>query len=262
MPAMPASRKRRAESASPGRSAGADAGSLRASAGDGAGAGADAAPASRTRGQRLAGSAYALYLLAVWAHVANLPPLPALPLAPAHLYADSHYWSAPGSAVPAPAAAPAPVAASAPGASPSDGSESDASEGTRAARRAGRLAVRRALIKRAKLESARQQQLQEHILPRRTPCQAGPDGRGCGALVWEGEKDMCCRKGATILSEEHNPPLSAEYLTMLQQPSVPHNSRMLNTSLAFGATGTLPAKEIGGQGLHTERGGLSFFLTR
>jgi len=188
--------------------------------------------------------------------VANLPPLPALPLAPAHLYADSHYWSAPGSAVPAPAAAPAP------GAAPSDDSDSDASEGTRAARRAGRLAVRRALIKRAKLESARQQQLQEHILPRRTPCQAGPDGRGCGALVWEGEKDMCCRKGATILSEEHNPPLSAEYLTMLQQPSVSHNSRMLNTSLAFGATGTLPTKEIGGQGLHTERGGLSFFLTR
>jgi hypothetical protein len=105
-----------------------------------------------------------VYLLAVWAHVVNMPPLPTLPLPPAHLYANSHYWSTPGSAAPAPAAAPAP------GAAPSDDSDSDASEGTRAARRAGRLAMRRALLKRAKLESARQQLLQEHILPHCTLC--------------------------------------------------------------------------------------------
>ena len=45
---------------------------------------------------------------------------------------------------------------------------------------------------------------------------------------------------------------------MLQQPSVSHNSRMLNTALAFGASCTSPGKDKGGQGLHTESGGLSF----
>jgi hypothetical protein len=196
----------------------------------------------------MAESVYALYLLTMWTRITRLPA--ALPLPPAHLYADSRYWSAQGDDAPAP------------GGEPSDSSDGEAPAEGRAARRAARKAadkaVKEALRKRAKLEAARQELLREHVLPRRTLCQAGPDGRGCGALVWEGEKDACCRKGTNKLTEEHNPPMSEEYRAMLQQPSVSHNSRMLNTALAFGASGTSPGKDKGGQGLHTESGGLSF----
>ena len=201
-PALPARRTTRATS--PGAGAAARALPARptaraASAGAGAAARAldatAAEPAPRTRGQRLAGSVYALYLLTLWERASSLPPAPALPLPPAHLFADSRYWGAPD-------AAPAP----APGDEPSDDSGSEASAGGRAGRHARRAVLCRVLLKRAKLEAARQLLLQEHILPRRTLCQGGPGGRGCGALVWEGEKDMCCRKGQCILTEELNPP--------------------------------------------------------
>jgi len=69
--------------------------------------------------------------------------------------------------------------------------------------------------------------LAQHRLPRRALC-----AHGCGALVWEEEKDRCCKKGDMRLSEEHNPPISPQYLHLLQQPGVSHNSRQLNRQLA------------------------------
>jgi hypothetical protein len=69
--------------------------------------------------------------------------------------------------------------------------------------------------------------LAQHRLPRRALC-----AHGCGALVWEEEKDRCCKKGDMRLSEEHNPPISPQYLQLLQQPGVSHNSRQLNRQLA------------------------------
>ena len=48
--------------------------------------------------------------------------------------------------------------------------------------------------------------LAQHRLPRRALCV-----HGCGALVWEEEKDKCCKKGDMRLSEEHNPPISPQY---------------------------------------------------
>ncbi len=95
--------------------------------------------------------------------------------------------------------------------------------------------------------------LAPHRLPRRAPCTYG-----CGALVWEEERDRCCKKGTMKLSEEHNPPICPHYMALLQQPGVSHNARQLNRQLAFGATGTSPSREVGGLGFHYEPRGVSF----
>jgi hypothetical protein len=125
-------------------------------------------------------------------------------------------------------------------------------------------AVERESRKRAQREEQRKQakdqgvaqpvaKVEEHNAGVRALCTYG-----CGAWIWPGENGFCCKKGSHILGPAFNPPISAQYLELLERPSVSHNSRYINNTLAFGSAGTLPTKAQGGDGVHKEPGGLSY----
>ena len=57
---------------------------------------------------------------------------------------------------------------------------------------------------------------------------------GCGAMVFPEEGGICCASGAHILGPDFNPPMDARYLSLLQQPFMGSDSRVLNSALAMG----------------------------
>jgi hypothetical protein len=75
---------------------------------------------------------------------------------------------------------------------------------------------------------------------------------GCGAIVWSEEVKLCCKGGAYILGPEYNPLPDADYLELLKDPHISHDSRLLNAALALGTQGVYPSRAMGGLGFHEQ----------
>jgi len=86
-----------------------------------------------------------------------------------------------------------------------------------------------------------------HYIGERTPCK-----HGCGAEVWPGEANLCCKSGKHILNVDCNPPLDAAYLDLITQPRYSQQSRALNGGLAMASQGIYPSKALGGVGWHEQ----------
>ena len=104
-------------------------------------------------------------------------------------------------------------------------------------------------------EALRQQQdkdkydalIKEHYIGKRSPCK-----HGCGAQVWPGEDNLCCKGGKHILNADCNPPLDDTYLHLITQPYYSQQSRALNGGLAMASQGIYPSRALGGVGWHEQ----------
>ena len=98
-------------------------------------------------------------------------------------------------------------------------------------------------------EKAHQEQefLKVHYIGERAPCK-----HGCGAEVWPGEANLCCRGGKYILNADCNPPLDDAYLDLITRPRYSQQSRALNGGLAMASQGIYPSKALGGVGWHEQ----------
>ena len=92
-----------------------------------------------------------------------------------------------------------------------------------------------------------QEFLKVHYIGERAPCK-----HGCGAEVWPGEANLCCRGGKYILNADCNPPLDDAYLDLITRPRYSQQSRALNGGLAMASQGIYPSKALGGVGWHEQ----------
>jgi len=103
-------------------------------------------------------------------------------------------------------------------------------------------------IEKASEKKAKEQEfLKVHYIGERAPCK-----HGCGAEVWPGEANLCCRGGKYILNADCNPPLDDAYLDLITRPRYSQQSRALNGGLAMASQGIYPSKALGGVGWHEQ----------
>ena len=105
----------------------------------------------------------------------------------------------------------------------------------------------KAIEKAAEKKAKEQEFLNVHYIGQRAPCK-----HGCGAEVWPGEANLCCRGGKYILNADCNPPLDAAYLDLITRPRYSQQSRALNGGLAMASQGIYPSKALGGVGWHEQ----------
>jgi len=128
--------------------------------------------------------------------------------------------------------------------------QSNANKAARASKKAAKKAGKEAAEK-----ALRQQQdkdkydalIKEHYIGKRSPCK-----HGCGAQVWPGEDNLCCKGGKHILNADCNPPLDDTYLHLITQPYYSQQSRALNGGLAMASQGIYPSTALGGVGWHEQ----------
>jgi len=105
----------------------------------------------------------------------------------------------------------------------------------------------KAIEKAAEKKAKEQEFLNVHYIGQRAPCK-----HGCGAEVWPGEANLCCRGGKYILNADCNPPLDDAYLDLITRPRYSQQSRALNGGLAMASQGIFPSKALGGVGWHEQ----------
>ena len=105
----------------------------------------------------------------------------------------------------------------------------------------------KAIEKAAEKKAKEQEFLKVHYIGERAPCK-----HGCGAEVWPGEANLCCRGGKYILNADCNPPLDDAYLDLITRPRYSQQSRALNGGLAMASQGIYPSKALGGVGWHEQ----------
>ena len=105
----------------------------------------------------------------------------------------------------------------------------------------------KAIEKAAEKKAKEQGFLNVHYIGQRAPCK-----HGCGAEVWPGEANLCCRGGKYILNADCNPPLDDAYLDLITRPRYSQQSRALNGGLAMASQGIYPSKALGGVGWHEQ----------
>jgi len=105
----------------------------------------------------------------------------------------------------------------------------------------------KAIEKAAEKKAKEQEFLNVHYIGQRAPCK-----HGCGAEVWPGEANLCCRGGKYILNADCNPPLDDAYLDLITRPRYSQQSRALNGGLAMASQGIYPSKALGGVGWHEQ----------
>ena len=120
--------------------------------------------------------------------------------------------------------------------------QSNANKAARASKKAAKKAGKEAADK-DKYDAL----IKEHYIGKRSPCK-----HGCGAQVWPGEDNLCCKGGKHILNADCNPPLDDTYLHLITQPYYSQQSRALNGGLAMASQGIYPSRALGGVGWHEQ----------
>ena len=120
--------------------------------------------------------------------------------------------------------------------------QSNANKAARASKKAAKKAGKEAADK-DKYDAL----IKEHYIGKRSPCK-----HGCGAQVWPGEDNLCCKGGKHILNADCNPPLDDTYLHLITQPHYSQQSRALNGGLAMASQGIYPSRALGGVGWHEQ----------
>jgi len=105
----------------------------------------------------------------------------------------------------------------------------------------------KAIEKAAEKKAKEQEFLNVHYIGERAPCK-----HGCGAEVWPGEANLCCKGGKYILNADCNPPLDDAYLDLITRPRYSQQSRALNGGLAMASQGIYPSKALRGMGWHEQ----------